>query len=276
MNPVDDWASTVAPPGSSLYYALRPLPPDARRAVAAVHAFGREVRAAARDVADPRVARLKLEWWRSEVDNAFAGRAQHPLAQALAPPVAAFALGREALTSVIDGVVADLEQPAYPTFAPLEEHCRRICGSLWLVSAVIAGGAGATCDQARTLGVALRLTAIIRDLGADVRRGRIYIPLDELGRFGVDVRALERLQVASNLTALLAHQASRAHAFYASARAATPGIDRRARRMLLAMAALGEALLREVERDGFRVLDRRLTLTPLAKAWIAWKASWTR
>ncbi len=274
MSPDEYCARKATPAGSSLYYAVRVLPPAKRQATVAVHAFCREVREVAREVADPRVARLKLDWWRAELDAAVSGRAQHPVAQALARALAAFKLPQTCLESVIDGVATDLERPAYPSFAALEEHCRSVAGNVWLMSAAIAGdGDAAMRPYARELGVALQLTSIIRDAGADVRRGRIYLPQDELVRFGVDANELMRRHAAAGFSALMAHQAGRARGRYASALAALPAADRRLQRPGLIVAAIGQALLTEIERDGFRVLDRRIALTPLAKVWIAWKAS---
>jgi len=264
----------ASPAGSSLYYGVRVLPPAKQQAMVAVHAFCREVREVLHEVADPRVARLKLDWWRTEIDAAAEGRAQHPVAQALMPALATFDLPRDRLDAVIGGVMADLERPAYPDFAALEEHCRNVAGNVWLLCAAIAGGAdAATRLYGSELGVALRLTAIIRNLGAELRRGRLYLPRDELERFGVDADDLWRRQAPPGFAALMSHQTGRARARYATALTALSPTARRAQRPGLIVAAIGAALLDEIERDGFRVLDRHIALTPLAKVWAAWKAS---
>jgi phytoene synthase len=276
MSSDDDCAAAAAPPGSSLAYAMRVLPVAKRKTALAVHAFCREVCEVAREVADPGVASLKLGWWRTEIAAAFEARAQHPVMQALVPGIAAFSLPRSPFDAIIEGVAIDLERRTYSDLAELEGHCRTVAGNAWLLCAEICGYVdAATRDYARELGVALQLTSVIRKLGADVRRGRLYVPRDELARFGVDAHELLRGRAPPTFAALMAHLAAHTLSRYAAALAALPAADRRAQRPLLIMAALGKALLVEIERDGFRVLDHRLALAPALKAWIALKAAWT-
>jgi phytoene synthase len=118
------------------------------------------------------------------------------------------------------------------------------------------------------------LTATLQRLGADLRHGHLYLPQDELARFGVALEDLGQRRATPGFAALMAHYAERVRGFYARALSALPRAERRAQRPGRVMAAIGSALLDEIERDGFRVLDRRVSLTPLAKAWIAWKTSW--
>ena len=276
MSPDDYCVRRAAPTGSALYYALRLAPPERRPAIAALHAFCREVREVPDAVSDPGVARLKLGWWRTEIAAAFSGRAQHPVAQALATAVAKFKLAPALFDAVIDGVASDIERGDYPDFSALEAHCRHIAGSIAVLSAQILGGTESTRSYASDLGIALRLTSVIQRLADDLHHGRIYLPKDDLARFGVAVGDLMQRRATPAFAALMAHQAQRARSFCARAVAALPASERRAQRPGLVMAAIGEALLAEIERDGFRVLDRRISLTPLAKAWIAWKTSWRR
>jgi phytoene synthase len=277
VSPDDYCAAKAAPPGSSLAYAVAVLQGERRAAMLAVHAFCREVSDVAREVADPAVARLKLGYWRTELTAAFDGKPQHPVTQALAPKIAAFGLPHTIFDALLDGVAADFDGPLYGSFAALEAHCRAVAGSVWHLSAEICGGCDpAAQDFARELGIALQLTSFIRTLGADAPRGRIYVPRDELVRFGVETSSLMRRETTPALIALLAHQAARARRRYATALAALPRSKRRAQRPGIIMAALGQTLLSEIERDGFRVLDRRIALAPWLKAWIAWKASWAR
>ncbi len=276
MSPDDYCEQKAAQSGSSFYYSFRFLPPERRRAIIALYAFCREVDDVVDEVADPGVARLKLGWWRTEVAAVFDGRPRHPVALALAPTVAAFRLPQAHFQAVIDGMAMDLEQSRYPDFATLERYCHCVAGVVGLLSAEIFGYAEpGTRDYARDLGIAFQLTNIIRDVGEDARRGRVYLPQDELARFGVDPEDLFGRRVTSAFTALMAYQVERARGFYARALAALPAVDRRAQRPGLIMAAIYQALLREIERDGFRVLGRRIALTPLAKAWIAWRTSWS-
>ncbi len=276
MTPDEYCAQKAAQSGSSFYYSFRFLPPEQRSAITALYAFCREVDDVVDEVRDPGVARVKLGWWRTEVAATFEGRAHHPVGLALAPAVAAFKLPQEHFQTVIDGMAMDLERSRYPDFATLEHYCHCVAGVVGLLSAEIFGYSDpATRDYAPNLGVAFQLTNIIRDVGEDARRGRIYLPEDELSRFGVEPKDLLARRVSAGFTALMAHQVDRARAFYARALAALPPADRRAQRPGLIAAAIYQALLAEIERDDFRVLDRRIALTPLFKAWIAWKTSWT-
>jgi phytoene synthase len=277
VSPDEYCAAKAAPRGSSLAHAVAVLRPERRAAMLAVHALCRELRDVAREVADPAVARLKLGYWRTELASAFEGKPQHPVTQALAPKIAAFRLPRALFDALLDGVAADLDRPIYETFAVLEAHCAAVAGSVWRLSVEICGGSHAAAhDFGRELGIALQLTSFIRTLGADAPRGRVYVPQDDLVRFGVETSSLMRRATTPALIALLAHQAARARSRYDSALAALVPAERRAQRPGIIMAALGRTLLWEIERDGFRVLDRRLALTPWLKAWIAWKASWAR
>ena len=276
MSPDEYCAQKAAQSGSSFYYSFRFLPGDQRSAVTALYAFCREVDDVVDEVSDPGVARVKLAWWRTEVGAAFEGRAQHPVALALTPAVATFKLPQEHFQTVIDGMTMDLERSRYPDFATLERYCHCVAGVVGLLSAEIFGYVDpATRDYARNLGVAFQITNIIRDVGEDVQRGRVYLPEDELSRFGVEPKDLLARRASAGFKALMAHQVERSRSFYARALAALPSGDRRAQRPGLIAGAIYQALLAEIERDDFLVLDRRIALTPLRKAWIAWKTSWT-
>jgi phytoene synthase len=275
MSPDAYCEQKAAQSGSSFFHSFRFLPPERRRAITALYAFCREVDDVVDEVADPALARLKLAWWRNEIGAAFSGRPQHPVAQALQTAVTTFALPQEHFQAVIDGMSMDLEHSRYLDFVALERYCHHVAGVVGLLSAEIFGYADpATRGYAHDLGIAFQLTNIIRDVGEDARRGRIYLPQEELARFGVPAADLLRQRASAGFAALMAHQVARARSWYDKALAALPATDRRAQRPGLIMAAIYRRLLDEIEHDGFRVLDRRIALTPLAKAWIAWKTSW--
>ena len=264
----------AAQSGSSFYYSFRLLPPERRRAITALYAFCREVDDVVDEVADPDVARTKLAWWRREIATAFGGTPSHPVTQALQGVVAAYALPQEHFQAVIDGMQMDLERNRYLDFSDLERYCHRVAGVVGLMSAEIFGCTQAgTRHYARDLGIAFQLTNIIRDVGEDARRGRIYLPQDELVRCGVSPAALLRCEASDGFRALMAAQVARAREWYARAQAELPAPDRRAQRPGLIMAAIYRTLLDEIERDGYGVLERRIALTPLRKLWIAWKTS---
>jgi phytoene synthase len=276
MTPDEYCENKAAQSGSSFYYSFRFLPSDKRLAMTALYAFCREVDDAVDEASDPAVARLKLGWWRTQVNAAFDDTPLHPVAQALKPVVASFKLPREHFQTVIDGMWMDLEQNRYVDFNTLERYCYCVAGVVGLLSAKIFGYVDpATADYAQQLGIAFQLTNIIRDVGEDARRGRIYLPQDDLERFGISTADIFRGRVTPAFQALMRFQVERARGAYAKALATLPSQDRRAQRPGLMMAGIYRALLEEIARSGYRVLDRRIGLTPLRKAWIAWKTSWS-
>jgi phytoene synthase len=274
MSPDQYCESRAARSGSSFYYSFRLLPPERRRAITALYAFCREVDDVVDEVHDPAVARAKLAWWRAEVGATYEGVPQHPVAKALVPVVRSFRLPREHFDAVIDGMAMDLAQQRYADFADLERYCHRVAGVVGLMSAEIFGYEEAsTAGFARDLGIAFQLTNIVRDVGEDARRGRIYLPQEDLARFGVSASAVLRAREEPGFSALMAFEVDRARAWYDRAMGQLAPRDRKAQRAGLAMAAIYRALLDEIARDGYHVLDRRIALTPLRKLWIAWRTA---
>ena len=273
MTPDEYCEQKAAQSGSSFYYSFRLLPEPRRRAITALYAYCREVDDVVDEVPDPGVARLKLAWWRQEIAATFTGTPQHPVALALQPRIATYGLTQDLLLQVIDGMQMDLDQSRYVDFAALEAYCHKVAGVVGLMSARIFGYTDpATLGYARDLGIAFQLTNVIRDVGEDARRGRIYLPQDELTRFGVVPSQLLRGDGSGRFGELMAFQVERAQQWYARALAQLPDVDRKAQRAGLAMAAIYRTLLEEIARDGYHVLDRRIALTPLRKLWIAWRA----
>jgi len=272
MSPDEYCQQKAAKSGSSFYYSFLFLPAERRRAITALYAFCREVDDVADEVGDAGVARTKLAWWRTEVANLFAGHPQHPVTRALAPFVASCGLDSGRMNEIIDGMEMDLTHHRYPDFEALKLYCHRAAGVVGQLSAGIFGYANpSTLEYAESLGIAFQLTNIIRDVGEDARRGRVYLPADELARFGLDGRGLLEHRDDERFRSLMAFQADRAISYYELARSRLPPEDRRQQRAGLVMAAIYRALLDEIRRDGFRVLDRRVALTPLRKLWLAWK-----
>ena len=272
MSPDQYCQERVAKSGSSFYYSFLFLPPPRRRAIMALYAFCREVDDVVDEIADPVVARTKLDWWRGEVDDTFAGKPSHPVGRALQPVIAAYQLPRAHFVAIIDGMQMDLDWNRYPDFATLETYCHRVAGVVGLLSAEIFGYQDpATRDYARNLGIALQLTNILRDVGEDARRNRIYVPLDELASHGVSVDDIILYRETDAVARLLQFQAQRARSYYAKAFSALPAGDRKAQRAGLIMGAIYRQLLEEVEGEGAAVMNRRVALTPLRKLWIAWK-----
>jgi phytoene synthase len=275
MNPQQYVQDKAAASGSSFYYAFLFLPPPRRAAITAFYAFCREVDDVADEVSDPGVARVKLAWWRKEVAAAFAGQPSHPALQALMPHVASFDIREEHLHAVIDGCQMDLDQTRYLDFVGLQRYCHLVAGVVGEVASGIFGRTeAATLTYAHRLGLAMQLTNIIRDVGDDARRGRIYLPVSELQQFDVKAHEILNRVYSERFTALMRFQAERAHRCYDEALASLPAADREAQKPGLIMANIYRTLLREVESTGFQVLHQRISLTPLRKLWIAWRTHW--
>src|SRR5512136_1647552 len=231
MSPDEYCQQKAAASGSSFYYSFLFLPPDRRREITALYAFCREVDDVVDEVADPDVARAKLAWWRREIGATFAGTPQHPVALALQAVVRAYRLPEEHFQTVIDGMAMDLERSRYLDFAELERYCHCVAGVVGLMSAEIFGYVNpATRQYARDLGIAFQLTNIIRDVGEDARRGRIYVPQDELARHGVTTASLLQRRESDAFRALMADQVERARTWYERALAVLPPEDRAAQR----------------------------------------------
>ncbi len=272
MTPDQYCQQKAAASGSSFYYSFLFLSPERRRAITALYAFCREVDDVVDETNEMQVAAAKLGWWRAEVANLFAGKPQHPVTKALAPHTQPYAITPEKLNDIIDGMEMDLTQTRYLDWPNLERYCYRVAGVVGLLAASIFGYRDPrTLDYAKDLGIAFQVTNIIRDVGEDARKNRIYLPMDDLKRFNVPAADILNARQTDEFRALMEFEAARARGLYEKAMAALPAQDRRAQRAGLIMAAIYRALLEEIERDGFQVLKQRTSLTPLRKLYIAWK-----
>jgi phytoene synthase len=273
MTPDEYCQQKAAASGSSFYYAFLFLPPERRRAITAVYAYCREVDDIVDEVIDPAVAQAKLTWWRGEVEALFRGDPNHPVTRALQPFVlGTFGITQARLAAILDGMEMDLQQNRYLDFAALRRYAHLVAGVVGEMSASIFGYRhGTTLEYAGRLGIALQLINIIRDVGEDARRGRVYLPLDEMQQFGVKVADVLQGHTVGGFVPMMQFQAERARTVYREAMALLPAEDRKAQRTGLIMGAIYSTLLDEIERDGFRVLNQRIALTPLRKLWIAWK-----
>ena len=272
MTPEQYVQDKAAASGSSFYYAFLFLPKPRRAAITAFYAFCREVDDVVDEVSDPSVARTKLAWWQAEVDKSYAGSPTHPVMKALMPLAADYGIEARHLQAVIEGCQMDLEQTRYLDFPGLQRYCHLVAGIVGEVAAQIFGQTQAqTTAYAHKLGLAFQLTNIIRDVGEDAMRGRIYLPMSELQQFDVKAHEILKRSYSDRFTALMQFQAQRAHAVYDEALALLPEADRRAQKPSLMMASIYRTLLREIERDNFQVLHQRVSLTPLRKLWLAWR-----
>ncbi|OON63108.1 squalene synthase HpnD [Massilia sp. KIM] len=272
MSPDEYCQQKTLQSGSSFYYSFLFLPPERRRAITALYAFCREVDDTVDDATDSSVARIKLAWWRTEVSSMYKGTPTHPVTQALKPHVEVYKLEEKHLLAIVDGMEMDLDQSRYLDYAGLQRYCWHVAGVVGILSASIFGYTNPqTLAYAEKLGLAFQLTNIIRDVGEDARKGRIYLPVNELQQFNVTAADLLNARHSEKFEALMRFQTERAQRTYDEALALLPKEDRRAQRPGLMMAAIYRTLLDEIQRDGFHVLTQRISLTPLRKLWLAWK-----
>ena len=272
MDPHQYCQEKAAASGSSEYYSFLFLPQERRRAITALHAFCREVDDVVDECTDVGVARMKLAWWRNELAAAFHATPQHPVARALAEIAPRYNLSEEHLNGIVDGLEMDLQFNRYPDFDTLTQYCRRVAGDAGLLSAEILGYQDKrTPEFAADLGTAFRLTRLIRDVGEDARRNRIYLPLDEIARHGVAEADILQARHTDGFRRLMEFQIERALGCYRAALEKLPAADRRAQRAGVVMAEIYRTTLDEIRRDDCRVLTQRVSLTPLRKLWIAWK-----
>ncbi|MFO7542603.1 MAG: presqualene diphosphate synthase HpnD [Thiobacillus sp.] len=266
----------AAASGSSFYYSFVFLPLDTRRAITAFYALCRELDDVVDECHERQVAVAKLDWWRQEIERFAAGAPEHPATRALADTRDGRNTQPALLLEIIDGMAMDLDQVRYPDFKSLNLYCYRVAGVVGEVAASIFGGPRSADDRdirryAHELGLAFQLTNIIRDVGEDARRGRIYLPQDEMARFGVRETDILNGTDTPEFKALMQFQFERAVACYERALAVLPLRARRAQRPGLVMASIYRTLLDEIQRDGFPVLRARVALTPLRKVWLASK-----
>ncbi len=266
----------AAASGSSFYYSFVFLPTGTRRAITAFYALCRELDDVVDECHERAIAETKLNWWREEIGRFAAGVPEHPTTRALFDTPQGRNTSPSLLLEIVDGMAMDLDNPRYPDFKSLNLYCYRVAGVVGEVAAALFDGGRSEDDRAvrryaHELGLAFQLTNIIRDVGEDARRGRIYLPQDELARFGVREADLLNGQDTPEFQSLMQFQYERAVACYDRALAALPTRARRAQRPGLVMAAIYRTLLDEIQRDHFPVLRARVSLTPLRKLWLASK-----
>lgn len=272
MSPDEYCQQKAAASGSSFYYSFLFLPPERRRAITALYAFCREVDDTVDECTDESIARIKLAWWRKEIAGMYEGKQSHPVTQALQPHLSTYNLQEKHLQAIIDGMEMDLNQTRYLDYAAMSKYCWHVASVVGILSASIFGATRPeTLQYAEKLGHAFQLTNIIRDVGEDARKGRIYLPINELQQFNVTAADLLNARHTENFEKLMAFQAERAQKAYDEAFALLPKEDRRAQRPGLIMASIYRTLLDEVQADGFHVLTQRISLTPIRKLWLAWK-----
>jgi 15-cis-phytoene synthase len=260
--------------GSSFYYSFLFLPTEQRKAINALYAFCREVDDIVDEYTDLNIAQQKLGWWKDELDRIFTDTAEHPIGHALQVAKTRYALPKHLFEEILQGMNMDLTFQGYQTFDDLRVYCHCVASAPGLLAAKIFGFQDhKTLEYAKNLGVAFQLVNIIRDVGEDFDRGRVYLPESELKEFSVSLTDLLEKNNSPEFKALMQYQAVRAKQYYTQAMNILPAVDRSNQRVGIIMAEIYFALLKEIERANWQVLHQKISLTPLRKLWIAWKTA---
>jgi len=266
----------VSQRATSFYYSFLALPADKRGAIVAVWDFCRAVDDAVDEPGDRDPASALVQW-REEIARLYGGRAPAtPQGTQLAPYIARFKLPRSGFEDLVDGVAMDLQRRRYETFEELRQYCLRVASAVGLICVEIFGYRNVqTRDYAIDLGIALQLTNIIRDVAPDLERGRLYLPLEDLRRFGCSEEDLRSGVVTENVRRLLQFQVDRARQFYRKADATLPRHDQRRLVAARIMGAIYFQLLRAIERSGPDVFRSRIRVGRPRQAAIA-AATWLK
>ena len=248
---------------SSFLTAFIFLSKEKREALTALYAFCREVDDIADECLDHEIASSKLNWWRDEIDRLFKDEPQHPVSKALYPFIGRFNLSKNYFIEIIDGMEMDVKFNRYESFEQLQLYCYRVASCVGILSAHIFGYKNKnTLTFAKNLGIALQLTNIIRDLGEDARRGRIYIPLDELKKLGVSEEEIISLKNSGKIKNLVKNQVDRALKFYSLAIETLPAEDKKSQKIGLIMGNIYYVLLNEIAKDNPEKILNQKTILP--------------
>jgi len=272
MRPYDAAQRVLRASGSSFASAFRILPRPERDAMTAFYAFCRQVDDEVDEAGNPESARRSIQAWRDRIERIYGGRPEDLLSSALWEAVQGFGIQRDHLELVLDGVEQDLDVTRYGRFTDLYEYCYRVASAVGLVCVSILSERSRPAElYAELTGIAVQLTNILRDVGEDAERGRIYLPLEDLGVFGVTESDLLSLRMTLPIRRLLHFEARRARDFYDLAAAALP--PALAHRLFFA-EALRETYRRLLDRlilEDFPVFRTRVSLAKHERIGIALK-----
>jgi len=272
MTPQEYCQDKTASSGSSFYYSFLFLPENKRNAITALYAFCREVDDVVDNHSNVDIARVKLNWWRSEIDRLFLEKPAHPVAIALLPAISEFNMDKNYFLDIITGMEMDLTKTRYNDFNELSDYCYHVASVVGILSAGIFGyREDKTREYAIKLGQALQLINIIRDVGEDARRNRIYIPKKDLEKFSVSEADILNGVETKQFYKLMAYQADRADKYYQQAMELLPDNDRSRQLAGVIMANVYLGTLSKIKTSGYRTLKKRISLGKLHKLWIAWR-----
>jgi phytoene synthase len=273
MTPIQYCYDKVVESKSNFRWTFYFINKNRRDALISLYAFCREIDDIVDNTIDLEVATAKINWWKSEIQRLFHGTPQHPVTKSLLNFVHTYELNEAYFIEMLDGMEMDLKFNRYESFKQLQLYCYRVAGVVGILCVKILGFKNqATLKYAHDLGIALQLTNIVRDVGEDARKNRIYIPLDELHQFNVSEDDILRFKENKSISSLLIHQIKRAETFYKSAYAKIPKEDINRQIPGLLMGKIYETLLLEIKRDRpEQVLNRKVSLPPLRKLFLILK-----
>jgi 15-cis-phytoene synthase len=257
----------------NFYHAFRMLPLNQRRAMCALYAFMRVTDDLTDGPGDAAAKRTPLDAWRRQLDEALAGRYSHPLHAAFHHTVSRHHIPRQYLLDVLDGVGMDLGPVHYETFADLYRYCYRVASAVGLACIHIWGFADERAKEyAEAAGIGFQLTNILRDVGEDAARGRVYLPAEDLERFGYPAESLRRGEGSEAFRALMQFEAERARGYFEAARPLAGLLRPPGRAVFLVMTRTYRALLEAIVRRDFDVFSRRVRVSSWRKLWLAAQA----
>jgi phytoene synthase len=269
MSPQDYCEQKTKKSHSSFLFAFLFLSQKKRNALTALYAFCREVDDIADECKNNDIGKKKLDWWRLEIDRLYSNKPQHPVTKALVLYIADYDLDKAYFLEIIDGMEMDLNFTHYESFKQLQLYCYRVASTVGILSAQIFGYKDSkTLKYAHNLGIALQLTNIIRDIGEDARRGRIYIPLDELKKLNItETEILQYINIDHNkMRDLVKSQTKRAHDFYRHAINNLPNEDKINQKPGLMMGNIYYVLLSKIAKKSQKnILNKKIGLSNLRK-----------
>lgn len=261
--------------GSSFYYSFMFLKPVQRQAITAVYAFCREVDDIVDECQDTEVAKKKIAFWHEELNRIYNNEPTHPVGIALRLSLKNYPIKQYIFSEILQGMTMDITYQGYETFEDLKLYCHCVASTVGLIATEIFGYQNSqTLKFARTLGIALQLINIIRDVGEDLQRNRIYIPENELQQYSVTLEDLQAETPSDNFIKLMKFQSERARYYLDEAYKILPKEDRIKQKTAIIMAEIYEKLLCEIELSNFAVLKQRISLTPIRKLWLAYKVNY--
>ena len=260
----------VAPRGSSLYYSLLLTAKPERRTILTIHALAHELLQVVKTAREKSIAQTKLTWWQQEIGRLYAGKAEHPLTQALEQAIAQYALPEQLFNEFIEGCLIKLDTTHLCTEKDLHLYCYRNTGIILILTSLVLGNdQPETMAFAHDLGITLGVIELITDFRKAVLNHQVLFPRDDLTKYHVEAKQLSKLKMEINIKTMLEFQANRARKYYLTAQAMLPPKIKKQQRPLLILSKLAITLLEEIEKDNFSVFDYETRLTPFRKILIA-------